>query len=128
MADAEAVTGAGDWSNGFPGLPCRAAALGGRVQGQMVRFIIPFVCLSTHGICISSLVATSLLVFTDTHSTARPLKSRFLEAAYIESVRLGQLEVVEVDDLALASLERVLVGKVSFDRSLLQSFFWLFYY
>lgn len=48
---------------------------------------------------------------THTHSIARPLKSRFLEAAHIDRVRAGQLEVVEVNDLAKDSLEGVLNGE-----------------
>ncbi|KAF8521129.1 hypothetical protein JB92DRAFT_1831488 [Gautieria morchelliformis] len=42
--------------------------------------------------------------------TANPLKSRFLEAAHLHLVRAGQLEVVQVRDLATESLDRALVG------------------
>lgn len=59
-------------------------------------------------------MATPPHLLTDnfhTHSTARPLKSRFLEAAHIDRVRAGQLEVVEVNDLAKDSLEGVLNGE-----------------
>lgn len=47
-------------------------------------------------------------MLTNECSTARPLKSRFLEDAHRK--RGDQLEVVEVDDLAAASLDDALTG------------------
>lgn len=48
-----------------------------------------------------------------TNSTARPLKYHFLQAAHVDKLRSGQLEVVEVNDLAMANLDGVLEGKRS---------------
>ncbi|KAF8493567.1 hypothetical protein JB92DRAFT_2835124 [Gautieria morchelliformis] len=48
-------------------------------------------------------------VLDATESDANPLKSRFLEAAHLDLVRAGQLEVVQVRDLATESSDRALL-------------------
>ena len=106
---ADVVAGPGNRRDRIPGLTYRPTALGGRIQSPMVSSLwLP--CFSAY---MDPSFRVAIYVRTTIYSTARPLKSRFLESAYIESVRRGQLEVVEVNDLARGSLEHVLAGASS---------------